>query len=117
MEKLVDLQVTRKVLCNIVLNLLTEIICENKEQETIVQNRNLVEHDMDVETIEEEKEDKKLLARKKKVPFSREEDNLLAAGIETYGKGKWTSILNDPQYSFHHTKSMLCMRAKLKKLI
>ena len=38
--------------------------------------------------------------RKQKVPFSPQEDNFLQAGLKKYGKGKWTSILNDPEYCF-----------------
>jgi len=57
--------------------------------------------------------------RRKKCTFSKEEDNFLIKGIKKYGKGKWTSILNDPEYKFHPSRknSTLIMRAKAKKFI
>jgi len=57
--------------------------------------------------------------RRKKCPFSKEEDNFLIKGIKKHGKGKWTSILNDPEYKFHSSRknSTLIMRAKAKKII
>lgn len=57
--------------------------------------------------------------RKQKVPFSPQEDTFIQAGLKKYGKGKWTSILNDPEYSFSPTRSTatLLTRAKSCKLI
>ena len=57
--------------------------------------------------------------RRKKCPFTNEEDNFLVKGIKKYGKGKWTNILKDPEYKFHSSRknSTLIMRAKAKKYI
>ena len=54
--------------------------------------------------------------RQKKVAFSTIEDNFLFAGIRKYGSGKWTAILNDPNFAFHPSRktATLCTRAKLK---
>ena len=57
--------------------------------------------------------------RQRKVPFSVIEDKYLQLGIRKYGKGKWTSILNDPDYIFDPTRkvSTLAVRAKTKKFV
>ena len=57
--------------------------------------------------------------RTKRVPFSKEEDQFLQNGIKKYEPGKWTSILNDSNYSFHQSRkaSTLTVRAKLKKFL
>jgi len=59
------------------------------------------------------------LARKKKVPFSKLEDDCLRSGLKKHGNGKWTNILKDGQYKFHPSRksSTLLTRAKLCKLI
>ena len=55
-------------------------------------------------------------SRKKKNLFTREEDSFLLKGLKKHGKGKWTHILNDPEYKFHPSRknSTLMMRAKSK---
>ena len=55
--------------------------------------------------------------RKKKNAFTKEEDNFLLKGLKKYGRGKWTHILNDPEYKFHPPRknSTLMMRARAKK--
>ena len=57
--------------------------------------------------------------RKKKCAFTKEEDQFLLRGLNRYGKGKWTSILKDPEYKFHPSRqnSTLMMRAKAKNYI
>lgn len=57
--------------------------------------------------------------RKQKIPFSKYEDNFIRDGLKKYGKGKWTSILNDPDYSFISTRTTasLLTRAKSCKFI
>lgn len=57
--------------------------------------------------------------RKKKTPFSSYEDGFLADGIQRYGIGKWSAILNDPQYKFDPSRkpATLLVRAKAKKLV
>ena len=57
--------------------------------------------------------------RKKKIPFSPQEDNFILEGIKRYGMGKWKSILNDPQFSFSPTRTTatLMIRAKHRKFI
>ena len=57
--------------------------------------------------------------RKKKCPFSKQEDGFLLEGIRRYGNGKWSSILKDPEYIFHSSRrtSTLMLRAKTKKYI
>ena len=85
---------------------------ENKENEKVD-----LEHEKhNEEIISSEKTE---TFRRKKCPFSKEEDNFLIKGIKKYGKGKWMSILNDPEYKFHSSRknSTLIMRAKAKKFI
>jgi len=50
------------------------------------------------------------------VPFSKIEDSFIQKGLKKYGCGKWTSILNDPQFKFHSSRktSTLAVRAKNK---
>ncbi|XP_057289972.1 uncharacterized protein LOC130656435 isoform X1 [Hydractinia symbiolongicarpus] len=57
--------------------------------------------------------------RQKKVSFSAMEDKFLQAGLQKYGNAKWTSILADPNYSFHCSRkaSTLAVRAKTKQFI
>lgn len=57
--------------------------------------------------------------RKKKVSFSKEEDNFILKGIKKYGKGKWKAILTDPSFAFHssRTTATLLTRAKVRKFI
>ena len=57
--------------------------------------------------------------RKKKVNFSKQEDEFLLSGIRKYSVNKWTSILNDKNFKFHPSRkaSTLCVRAKSKKYI
>lgn len=57
--------------------------------------------------------------RKQKIPFSKLEDNFLKAGLKRYGKGKWKSILSDPEYTFcsARTTATLLTRAKTCKYI
>ena len=57
--------------------------------------------------------------RKQKIPFSNLEDNFLKAGLKKYGKGKWKSILSDPNYTFSpaRTTATLLTRAKICKYI
>ena len=61
----------------------------------------------------------KLSGRKTKSSFSEEEDKFLILGLRKHGKGKWTRILKDPDFSFHpsRTNATLMCRAKCKKLI
>ena len=57
--------------------------------------------------------------RRAKVPFSKDEDGFILAGIKKYGKGKWKSILSDPEYKFNssRTTATLLTRAKSCKFI
>ena len=59
----------------------------------------------------------KVNTRKKKNAFTKEEDNFLIKGLKKYGRGKWTHILNDPEYKFHPSRknSTLMMRARTKR--
>ena len=54
--------------------------------------------------------------RERKELFSAHEDNFLTMGIRKYGKGKWTSILRDPEYSFHQTRKPATLMLRAKKL-
>ena len=65
-----------------------------------------------------ETESKQAGSRKKKINFSKIEDKFLVAGIQKYGV-RWTSILNDPSYSFHPSRKActLLNRAKVQGLI
>ena len=42
--------------------------------------------------------------RKKKCAFTKDEDQFLLRGLNRYGKGKWTSILKEPEYKFHPSR-------------
>ena len=55
--------------------------------------------------------------RKKKCPFSKQEDAFLINGIRRYGSGKWSSILTDPEYSFSSSRTTrtLMVRAKARQ--
>ena len=57
--------------------------------------------------------------RKAKSSFSKEEDDFLVKGLRKYGPSKWTRILKDPDFSFHHsrTNATLMTRAKAINLI
>ena len=63
--------------------------------------------------------DNKSNQRRAKVLFSKEEDGFILAGIKKYGKGKWKSILSDPDYKFNssRTTATLLTRAKSCKFI
>ena len=54
--------------------------------------------------------------RHRKIGFSTIEDNFLQNGIRKYGTGRWTVIVNEPNYSFHPSRkpATLLIRAKLK---
>ena len=66
-----------------------------------------------------EKQNINKVLTKKKVPFSKIEDRFLISAFSKYKAGKWTTILSDPEYSFHPSRrpSTLFARAKLLKLI
>ena len=55
--------------------------------------------------------------RKRRKPFSREEDDYLKEGIVTHGYGKWTAILKDPNFNFHNNRTCdsLMKRARILK--
>ena len=57
--------------------------------------------------------------RRKKIAFSKQEDEFLQAGIRKYGPNKWTSILNDSMYKFHPSRksATLCVRAKSQHFV
>jgi len=40
-----------------------------------------------------------------RVPFTSEEDKYLRKCLRIYGFGKWTSMLRDPQFKFHHKRT------------
>ena len=60
-----------------------------------------------------------LKKRYQNVAFSNLDDKFISAGSKKYGSAKWTSILNDSSYSFHHSRkaSTLAIRAKSKNFI
>ena len=55
--------------------------------------------------------------RKRREPFSREEDDYLMEGIVTHGYGKWTAILKDTNCNFHNNRTCdsLMKRARILK--
>ena len=57
--------------------------------------------------------------RNKRTPFSSIEDDFLRKGIQKYGKGVWTKLLQDDSFKFHPTRrpSSLFLRAKVLKLL
>ena len=54
--------------------------------------------------------------RKKKVQFSDLEDNFIRKGVLRYGIGRWTLILNDPEYKFHPSRQPATLAVRAKKL-
>ena len=58
------------------------------------------------------------IKRKSKI-FSKQEDEFILAGIKKHGKGKWTAIIQDPEYEFNccRTIASLLTRAKACKYI
>jgi len=82
-------------------------IAENIDHET----------DFNMKTSEKSNIDAVPNQRKKKTPFSNIEDTFLQRGIMKHGVGRWSAILNDPEYSFDPSRktATLQVRAKLKK--
>ena len=114
MEKLVDFHASRSALKSIGLNLpevLDTSLSNTPKKETPVQNNTACS-----DTVIDKKA---TTLRKMKVPFSKEEDAFIAAGIKRYGKGRWTSILKDPEFTFNESRqiSTLSVRAKTLNLI
>ena len=116
MERLTDYRQSRASLANIGLNLPKPIDFNNENSNESEREEPHVE---DLQSNVVHTPHVKEGERNKKVPFSKEEDTFLALGISKHGKGKWTAILNDENYSFHKTRkpSTLHVRAKLKKII
>ena len=87
--------------------------------ETVTRRRNMRERvELTVDKVPtKEVVDQAKNTRKKKKAFTKEEDNFLLKGLKKYGRGKWTHILNDPEYKFHPSRknSTLMMRARAKK--
>ena len=87
--------------------------------ETVTRRRNMRERvELTVDKVPtKEVVDQVKNTRKKKNAFTKEEDNFLLKGLKKYGRGKWTHILNDPEYKFHPSRknSTLMMRARAKK--
>jgi len=54
-------------------------------------------------------------ARRKKVNFSTIEDEFLRKGFKRYGSA-WTSILSDPEFTFHSSRQSATLYARAKKL-
>ena len=54
--------------------------------------------------------------RQKKVAFSDSEDDFIRKGISKYGYGRWTSILNDPNFKFHPSRKPCTLAVRAKKL-
>ena len=59
---------------------------------------------------------KKPNGRRKKVPFSSEEDQYLLQGLNKYGKGRWTQILNDADYKFHAIRQIATLQRRAQLL-
>ena len=54
--------------------------------------------------------------RLKKVAFSNSEDNFISKGISKYHYGRWTSILNDPNFKFHPSRKPCTLAVRAKKI-
>ena len=121
MEKLVDFDLSRKALKSIGLDLPVPINenenAANEGNEKSVENNFVPNNYTTVKVLNTTIEKSK--GRRAKIPFSKQEDSFIAAGIKRYGKGKWTSILKDPEFNFHSSRqiSTLSVRAKTLKLI
>ena len=72
-----------------------------------------------IEPCDSLRSNKNVNQRQKKVPFSGIEDSFLQKGIKRYGKGKWKSILSDPEFKFHPSRktATLLVRAKSQNFI
>ena len=55
-------------------------------------------------------------SRKRKVPFSELEDGFIKKSLTRYGNGRWTSIINDPEYKFHPSRQPATLAVRAKKL-
>ncbi|XP_066934540.1 uncharacterized protein [Clytia hemisphaerica] len=53
--------------------------------------------------------------RGRKSSFTKEEDMFIINGLKKYGKGKWTQILNDPNYKFHPSRRISTLMTRAKK--
>ena len=49
--------------------------------------------------------------------FSDSEDNFIRKGISKYGYGRWTSILNDPNFKFHTSRKPRTLAVRTKNMI
>ena len=48
--------------------------------------------------------------------FSDSKDNFILKGISKYGYGRWTSILNDPNFKFHPSRKPCRLAVRAKKI-
>ena len=89
-----------------------------EEQETpctasyqVVNTTQLISADVDVKKEEAEQQ---VFVGGKNRRFTAEEDGYLKLGIQKYGKGNWSNILNDPAYKFNpaRNRDSLRMRAE-----
>ena len=48
--------------------------------------------------------------------FSDSEDNFILKGISKYGYGRWTSILNDPNFKFHPSRKPCTLAVRTKNI-
>lgn len=128
MEKLINNRVCNETLSGISRNISMQISNEtesdksnhNDDSERSVNSQRDTACDFDMSAITSTSSAiTSSVGRQKKIPFSKTEDKSLLEGIRKYGGGKWTSILNDPIYSFHPSRkaATLLTRAKGKKLI
>ena len=54
--------------------------------------------------------------RQKKIAFSNSEDNFIRKGISNYGYGRWTSIINDPNFKFHPSRKPCTLAVRTKNI-
>ena len=107
MKKLVSIQENERLLKDMAAQIITEQGSSSKKDlSPVLFTVNDSRKELTEEVVTE--------GRTRKVPFSRMEDTFLCKGIKKYGAGKWTSILNEPEYKFHPSRkaSTLLLRAR-----
>lgn len=65
---------------------------------------------------ETSKSDTGVTSRKRKVPFSKLEDDFIRKGIRKHGNGRWTAIINDPTFKFHSSRKASTLAVRARKL-
>jgi len=72
--------------------------------------------DTTVSTVSSNKTHENSIVRKRKVLFSKMEDQFIADGIKKHGKGRWTAILSDTEYNFDSARKVGAIATRAKTI-